>query len=108
MITAPSTGPHADAQNTLILGNGQIDRSPCGSGTSARMAVMHKKGELQVGEIFHHESSISSVMKGRILSETHVGDIPGVVPEISCRPFITGFCSFVIDPEDPYAEGFCF
>ncbi len=106
MITVPPSGSHADARNIVILGAAQADRSPCGTGTCARMAVLHRKGELSVGQLFRHESSINSVFDGRILSETVVGDIPAVVPEISCRPYITGFHKFVIDPDDPFAEGF--
>ena len=106
MITAPPSGPHADGRNILILGDGQADRSPCGTGTCARMAVMHRKGQLAVGQLFRHESSIRSVFEGKIISETTVGDIPAIIPEISCRPFLTGFHRFLIHPEDPFAEGF--
>jgi len=106
IITAPPSGPHADARNIVIFGLGQADRSPCGSGTCARMAVLHRKGKLAVGQEFRHESSIRSVFKGEILSETKVGDIPAIVPKVSCRPFLTGFHKFVIDPEDPFANGF--
>ncbi len=106
MITAPPSGPHADARNIVILGEAQADRSPCGTGTCARMALMHRKGLLPVGKEFRHESSIRSVFKGEILEETRVGDFPAIIPKISCRPFLTGFHSFVIDPDDPFAEGF--
>ncbi len=106
MITAPPSGPHADARNIVILGEAQADRSPCGTGTCARMAVLHRKGLLRVNQPFRHESSIRSVFKGEIVAETLVGNIPAVVPKISCRPFLTGFHRFVIDPEDPFAEGF--
>jgi proline racemase len=106
MITAPPSGPHADARNIVILGEAQADRSPCGTGTCARMAVLHRKGQLAVGELFRHESSIQSVFEGKVLSETTIGDIPAVIPQISCRPFITGFHQFVIDAEDPFSEGF--
>ncbi len=106
MITAPPSGPHADARNIVIFGLGQADRSPCGSGTCARMAVLHRKGKIAVGQKFRHESSIRSVFTGEILSETKVGDFPAIVPKISCRPFLTGFHKFVIDSEDPFANGF--
>ena len=107
MITAePSSSDHADARNIVILGDGQADRSPCGTGTCARMAVMHKKGLLETGRLFRHESSIGSVFRAKILEETRVGDFPGIVPEIACRPFITGFNRYVVDPEDIFPEGF--
>lgn len=106
MITAPPTGPHADARNIVILGQAQAGRSSCGTGTCARMAVLHRKGLLKLHQPFRHESSIRSVFKGELLAETVVGDIPAVVPRISCRPFLTGFHQFVIDADDPFAEGF--
>jgi proline racemase len=106
MITAPPSGPHADARNIVILGEAQADRSPCGTGTCARMALLHRKGKLARGQVFRHESSIRSVLKGEILAETQVGDFPAIIPRISCRPFLTGFHSFVIDADDPFAEGF--
>lgn len=106
MITAPPSGPHADARNIVILGDAQADRSPCGTGTCARMAALHRKGELPIGQLFRHESSIRSVFDAEILSETAVGDILAIIPKISCRPFITGFHQFIINWEDPFAEGF--
>lgn len=106
MITAPPSGPHADARNIVILGEAQADRSPCGTGTCARMAVLHRRGLLRPGQRFRHESSIRSVFTGEIVGETRVGDIPAVIPKISCRPFLTGFHTFVIDPDDPFADGF--
>jgi proline racemase len=106
MITAPPSGPHADGRNIVILGEAQADRSPCGTGTCARMAVLHRKGLLRVNQPFRHESSIRSVFRGEILAETQEGDLPAIIPKISCRPFLTGFHRFVIDPDDPFAEGF--
>ncbi|MHB9126236.1 MAG: proline racemase family protein [Armatimonadota bacterium] len=106
MITAPPSGDHADARNIVILGEAQADRSPCGTGTCARVALLHRKGQLEAGRVFRHESSIRSVFHAEIVGETMVGALPAVVPKISCRPFITGFHRFVIDPEDPFAEGF--
>ena len=106
MITAPPSGTHADGRNIVILGEAQADRSPCGTGTCARVATLHRKGKLKVGQLFRHESSIRSVFNAKIKAETMVGNLPAVIPEISCRPFITGFHQFVIDPEDVFAEGF--
>ncbi len=106
MITAPPSGPHADARNIVIIGKDQADRSPCGTGTCARMAVLHRKGQFGLNQIFRHESPIHSVFKGGIVAETFVGDKPAIIPRISCRPFLTGFHQFVIDYDDPFAEGF--
>ena len=107
MITAePSSPDHADARNMVVFGDGQADRSPCGTGTCARMAVMHRKGLLKTGEAFRHESSIGSVFRAKVLRETTVGDFPGIIPEIACRPYITGFNRYVLDPDDIFQEGF--
>jgi len=97
---------NAAARNIVILGEAQADRSPCGTGTCARMAILQRKGLLRLNQPFRHESSIRSVFKGEIIAETQVGGIPAIIPRISCRPFLTGFHRFVIDPEDPFAEGF--
>ena len=106
MITAPPSSPGTDARNIVVIGKDQADRSPCGTGTCARMAVLHSKGQLPVNQTFRHESTIGSVFKGEIVAETFVGDLPAVIPKISCRPFLTGFHQFVIDHDDPFAEGF--
>jgi proline racemase len=106
MLTAGATGPHADARNVVILGAAQADRSPCGTGTCARMAVLHAKGELKTGERFRHESSIRTVFDSIILSETNVGGLSAIIPQISCRPYLTGFSELVVDENDPLAFGF--
>jgi proline racemase len=106
MLTAAPTGPHADARNIVILGAAQADRSPCGTGTCARMAVLHAKGLLKTGERFRHESSIRTVFDSVVLGETTVGGLEAVIPQIACRPFITGFNELVVDPDDPVAFGF--
>ncbi|MER9600962.1 proline racemase family protein [Mesorhizobium sp. M0243] len=106
MLTAPASGPETDARNIVILGQAQADRSPCGTGTCARMAVEHAKGRLGIQERFRHESSIRTFFDARILATTKVGALPAVVPEISCRPFLTGFSEFVVDPDDPLGAGF--
>ncbi|MGL4404584.1 MAG: proline racemase family protein, partial [Notoacmeibacter sp.] len=91
MLTAGPSGPHADARNVVILGAAQADRSPCGTGTCARMAVLHAKGQLKTGEQFRHESSIRTVFDSVVLSQTKVGAFAAVIPQIACRPFLTGF-----------------
>jgi proline racemase len=85
---------------------GAIDRSPCGTGTSARMAVLYAKGELALGADFRHEGILGTVFTGRLVEETTIGQYRAVVPEISGQAWITGFASYVLDPTDPFPEGF--
>jgi proline racemase len=85
---------------------GAIDRSPCGTGTSARMAVLHARGELGLDEEFRHEGILGTVFTGRLVEETRVGTIKAVVPTITGSAWITGFASYTVDPEDPFPEGF--
>ena len=107
-ITAPASHPEAHARNVVIFGSGSLDRSPCGTGTSARMAALHAKGELKIGEPFVHESIIGTLFSGQLLREVTVGDFKAVVPRVSSAAYITGLQQFVIDPDDPLAMGFSF
>src|SRR3546814_4270173 len=77
LCTGKPTRPEADARNAVFYGDKAIDRSPCGTGTSARMAQLHAKGRLRVGDTFVHESIIGSLFKGRVEAETRVGNHPG-------------------------------
>lgn len=85
---------------------GALDRCPCGTGTSARMAVLHARGELDVGEEFIHEGPLGTTFTGRLVEETTVGSYAAVVPEISGQGWITGFAEYVLDDTDPFPEGF--
>ena len=85
---------------------GAIDRSPCGTGTCAKMAVLHAKGELAVGDAFRHEGILGTVFTGRLVEETTVGPYRAVVPTITGQAWITGFASYVVDPTDPFPDGF--
>jgi len=85
---------------------GALDRSPCGTGTCAKMAVLHAKGVLGLGEDFHHEGPLGTVFTGRLLRETEVGEYKAVVPSLSGTAWITGFAEYVLDPDDPFPEGF--
>lgn len=100
------THPQANVKNAVVIPPGAIDRSPCGTGTSAKMASLYAKGKLKIGEKFVHESIISTIFTCRILEETKVGDFSAIIPEISGRAYVTGLNNFVIDPEDPIQEGF--
>ena len=85
---------------------GAIDRSPCGTGTSARMAVLHAKGRLRVGEPFRHEGILGTVFTGHLVEETAVGPYRAVVPTITGTAWITGMATYVVDPTDPFPDGF--
>lgn len=94
-------------RGAVLYGEKAIDRSPCGTGTSARMAQWHAKGKLRPGEKFVHESIIGSTFTGMIESETTVDSFPAIVPSIEGWARITGYNTIVIDDEDdPYAHGF--
>jgi proline racemase len=85
---------------------GALDRSPCGTGTCAKMAVLHAKGELPLHRDFVHEGILGTTFTGRLVEETRVGPYAAVVPTISGQAWITGFAQYVLDPEDPFPEGF--
>ena len=94
------------AKNTVVVSPGRLDRSPCGTGTSARMAVMHARGELAVGERFVHTSIIDSRFDCRIEATTTVGGVPAVVPSVAGQGWITDLTTLVLDPTDPYPGGY--
>ncbi len=85
---------------------GVLDRSPCGTGTSAKMAVLHARGQLAIGEAFRHESIVDTVFTGRLVAEARVGDLAAVVPEITGTGWVYAFTSYVVDETDPFPEGF--
>ncbi len=84
---------------------GVIDRSPCGTGTCARMATLHSRGQLGLNEDFRHEGVLGTVFTGRLLEETQIGPYKAVVPTITGTAWITGFAQYVVDPEDPFPNG---
>lgn len=96
----------SDGRNAVFYGDRAIDRSPCGTGTSARMAQLFSKGRLKVGDYFTHESIIGSRFKGRVEKEIEIGNFSGIVPSIEGWAKITGYNKIIIDPEDPFAKGF--
>ena len=100
------TKPESTARNAVFYGEKAIDRSPCGTGTSARMAQWFAKGKLKVGDTFIHESIIGSVFKGRVEAAVQVGDFSGMIPSIEGDARIIGYNQLILDPEDPYVEGF--
>lgn len=117
-LTGPPTQPGASAKNAVVVSTGildwnrpsswtgAIDRSPCGTGTCARMAVLHAKGQLGLDQDFHHEGILGTIFTGRLIRETMIGEYRAVVPTLSGRAWITGFAQYVVDAEDPFPEGF--
>jgi proline racemase len=96
----------AHARNATSIHPGWLDRSPCGTGTSARMAQLHARGELGIGEDFVNESLIGTRFTGRLVGETTVGDLPAVVPEITGRAWVTGSGEYLLHADDPFPAGF--
>jgi proline racemase len=106
-FTSPtSTAEHS--QNAMVIHPGWFDRSPCGTGTSARMAELHARGELAIGATFTNESFIGTTFTGRLVGSTTVGAVDAVVPEISGRAWITGLAQHMLAPDDPFPAGFLF
>ncbi|GAA2373288.1 proline racemase family protein [Nonomuraea africana] len=99
-----STAGHS--RHAMAIHPGWFDRSPCGTGTSARMAQLHARGELALGADFVNESFIGTRFIGRLVEETSVGGRPAVVPTITGRAWITGTAQYFLDPRDPFPEGF--
>ena len=104
--TGKAKHPEADARNAVFYGEKAIDRSPCGTGTSSRMAQLFARGDLKVGDDFVHESIIGSLFKGRVESETVVGGLKAMVPSIGGWARMTGYNTIFIDDRDPFAHGF--
>jgi len=106
IITGPPEGEGARQRNVTIFAEGEVDRSPCGTGTAATTAALIARGALALGEEWVNESIIGTRFTGRALEATRVGDHPAIVPEIGGRGFITGYHTFVLDPEDEAGRGF--
>ena len=117
-LWGPARDPDASRRNAVVVSTGTldwsrpetwtgaIDRSPCGTGTCAAMAVLHAKGELGMDADFVHEGILGTRFVGRLVEETTVGDFPAVVPTLSGQAWITGSAEYVLDETDPFPEGF--
>ena len=117
-LSAPSKNPGVHRKNAVVVSTGKLDwnrpsswtgaldRSPCGTGTSAKMAVLHAKGQLPLQQDFIHEGILETTFKGRLISEAQVGPYPAVVPTISGRAWITGFAQYVVEADDPFPAGY--
>lgn len=104
--TGKATVPGAHARNAVFYGDKAIDRSPCGTGTSARMAQLAAHGKLAVGADFVHESIIGSLFHGRVEAATNVAGRPAIIPSVAGWARMTGYNTIFIDDRDPFAHGF--
>ena len=117
-ISGPPSRPEAHAKNAVVVSTGTLDwsrpesrtgvldRSPCGTGTCAKMATLHAKGKLALHQDFVHEGILGTTFTGRLIEETCVGPYAAVVPTLSGQAWITGFAQYVVDPDDPFPDGF--
>lgn len=105
IFTAAGSEPYS-ARGAVAIHPGWIDRSPCGTGTSARMAALHARGELPLNQPFVHSSLIGSRFEGRLVEETTLGGLPAVVPLVRGRAWLTGLATYLLDPDDPFPAGF--
>ena len=97
---------NADNKNVCVFADGEVDRSPTGSGVSGRMAIHHARGEIKIGKKMKVESIIGSVFTGSVVEEVDYGPFQAVIPEVEGEAFITGQHRFLIDPNDPFKDGF--
>ncbi|MGV9882794.1 proline racemase family protein [Streptomyces sp. NPDC003006] len=104
-LAAPDSDAHR-SRHAMAIHPGWFDRSPCGTGTSARMAQLHARGELPLNRDFVNESFIGTEFTGRLIARTEVAGLPAVVPRITGRAWITGTAQYFLDPDDPFPAGF--
>ena len=105
-IAEPWQGVGAVSKNAVVVAPGRLDRSATGTGLSARMATLQARGEMNVGDTMTHASVLGTTFDGRIVSETTVGDRPAIVPAIRGSAWVTGITQVIVDPTDPFPEGY--
>ena len=117
-LSGPSGDPLVSRRNAVVVSTGELDwnnpsswtgtldRSPCGTGTCAKMACLHAKGQLPLAQDFVHQGILGTTFTGRLIAETTVGSYSAAVPTIRGRAWITGFAEYVLDPDDPFPQGF--
>ena len=106
IFTAPPDASGADLRNVTVFAEGEIDRSPCGTGTCAVLAVLDAMGIVAEGQPFIHESIVGSTFSARVMSRTTVGELPAIVPELTGSAWITGEHTFIVQEDDPLRGGF--
>jgi proline racemase len=99
-------GPPLTQRNVTVFADGEVDRSPCGSGTSARLAQLDRSGRLPRGDELRHLSIVGSEFRGRVVGDAEIAGLPAVVTEVEGSAFRTGSAAFTLDPDDPIGEGF--
>ena len=102
----PSGHTKRSGENIVVYGEAHMDRSPCGTGTAAKMTLLHHRKQLEVGQSFINANPLGPKFEGRIVCETKVGELPAIVGEVSGSAHITGIHEFVLDPDDPFPQGF--
>ncbi|MHC4749103.1 MAG: proline racemase family protein [Planctomycetota bacterium] len=118
-LSSPSSSPDADMQNAVVVSTGKLDwerpatwtgacdRSPCGTGTCAKMAALHARGKLDLHQPFRHAGILGTVFTGELVREVDIGSpYPAVVPTLTGRAWVTGITNYMLDPDDPFPEGF--
>ncbi len=105
-IAEPWQGVGAVTRNAVVVAPGRLDRSATGTGLSARMAVLHARGAMRVGDAMTHASALGTTFDGRIVAETDVAGTPAIVPAIRGSAWITGTTQLYVDPGDPFPEGY--
>jgi proline racemase len=105
-IAEPWRGVGRTTRNAVVIAPGRLDRSATGTGLSARMAALHARGEMSVGDAMTHASVLGTTFDGRILAETSLGDARAIVPAIRGSAWITGITQVLVDPTDPFPEGY--
>jgi proline racemase len=93
-------------RNAVVISPGKIDRSPCGTGTSARLAVLHARGEIALDDKYISRSILATEFHAGIVTTTTVGDFPAIIPSLSGRAWITGIHQYMLDPQDPFPQGY--
>jgi proline racemase len=106
VILHESPGAGGVSRNALVWGPGEVDVAPCGSGTCARLALLHHRGRLRVGDTMVSEGLLGLTFLGRIAGETEVAGMPAILPEITGAAHLTGTSQFLFDPDDPLRDGF--
>jgi len=106
IFIAPARSEEADSRNVCVFAEGEVDRSPTGTGVSGRLALQFARGDIRIGETHTVESIIGTRFAGRVIEETSFGRHAAIIPEVEGTAYITGMHTFCIDPHDPLAEGF--